>query len=468
MTTPTYKDLISRAAGTDGVPYDGDFLTNATIHARIKAIGVELGEIGGGLGVHESMQGVTAEAAREVLGGSRAGLQGVEDALGAISGAATGASAVIDTGKSTDAAVRAAQAQSEAVYAQHSRGAGEDPDEKIADDETTTGDGGDKGDGGGSNRAKPGEPDQGQESGGGTPKPGPSTHVSSDADGSRGSGSGSGSGSPTAPSTTAQPAAQQPMQQATPMATGQPMMGQAGGAGMQQPGGMPMNASPRTSTGSPVSKGEYSRMIADAVKEATDKGSPLGKPVQRGISPKADPSASDGGGAVVAAPIPTGNPTVTGGSVDPNQTSGRTASTTTSGAPGAGVPAKPVPMGSMGGGMMGGMGPMGQGLGGNQPPAGPQSPPKIKRDRETQAVLDGTAARDEALISSILRDDDLITTSTEGSDTDALLTDLRNEPRDRPTSAPELPPTPPAMVLRDDEPSAPPQRPGEPAEHERW
>lgn len=433
MTSPRYSDLISEAAGT-GVEYTGDFLTNSTIHARLKQIGAELGDIGAGLGVHEQMQGATAEAAREALGGSRVGLQGVEDALSAISGAATGASSAIDTGKSTDAAVKAAQAQSEAVYAAHSAGAGEDPDEKVADDETTTG-GDDKGGDGGPYRAMPREADR---ESGSTPA-GPNTHTSSDSDANRGSGAPGSGGAPstTAPSsTTAQPVTQQQM----PMTTAQPMMGQAGGGG-QQPGGMPMNASPKTTTGSP----DYSRMIREAIAEEKSRAAAKAAgPIPRGISPKSDPSASDGP-AVVAAPVPSGNPTVTGGAVDPAQTSGRTASTTTSGAPGAGVPAKPTGPMPMGGGMMGGMGPMGQGLGGNQPAAGPQSPPKIRRDRETEAVLDGTAASDKALIASILRDDDLITSGTDDEATDALLDDLRN-----------------------DEPSAPPQRPGEPEENEKW
>ncbi|MCV7286074.1 hypothetical protein H7J87_12100 [Mycolicibacterium wolinskyi] len=221
-------------------------------------------------------------------------------------------------------------------------------------------------------------------------------------------------------------------------------------------------------------------------------GRPYGttpRPNRRGAEPGPTTygsSLSDGSGGV--APMPLVNPSVTGGRVDPAQISGRTASTS----PSAGLPPlKTGPTGSTG--MMGGMGamPMGGGMGGPGGSARPDLPP-LRRDRASERILTGEEARDKALVSHILRDDD--PPAGEYIDS-AELADLlpderhpsapqRSEPeppalRDVPPPAPVVMNVPPpASVVMDVPPApAPPrlpgrdqpvQYPGEPRDDEKW
>lgn len=185
------------------------------------------------------------------------------------------------------------------------------------------------------------------------------------------------------------------------------------------------------------------------------------------------------GGGVVAAPVgaAAGNPSVTGGRVDPAQISGRTASTS----PSAG--AAPLKMGpSAPTGMMGGMGgmPLGGGMGGNG--AGARTAmPQPKRDRDSERILTGEEARDKAFVSHILRDDDPI--ASEYVDDRAKLADLLPDERHTPTTSsadaesPVLPDIPTAEPVLMSVPPPPPPRPigfaptqypGEPRDDEKW
>lgn len=198
--------------------------------------------------------------------------------------------------------------------------------------------------------------------------------------------------------------------------------------------------------------------------------------------------SSLGDGSGVVAPMPLVNPSVTGGRVDPAQISGRTASTS----PSAGLPPlKTGPAGSTG--MMGGMGgmPMGGPMGGAGGAARPDMP-QPRRDRASERILTGEEARDKALVSHILRDDD--PPAGEYIDS-AELADLlpderhpsapaRSEPEPpAQTVAPQPAPfamsvPPPAPVVMDVPPApAPPrlpgrdqpvQYPGEPRDDEKW
>ena len=420
----TYADLISSAAGTK--KYPGGMLTNVEAHDWTAQYAAQLNDNAAGLVMPEdSMRGAAGDAARQVFEETRSALQTASDHLKSISEAAKAAAPAIESGTAGDPAVKAACASSASAYRAAGGGAAK------VDAEDVIG----------------GEPVPGKPSDGGEDKPQPApegkpeapsgpirTETSSDR-GDVAKPQSPGGGSPGSQAPSGSPGVQQAAQPqqagaAVPAAAGATAMpaGSAAASGAQQPGGMPLNSSPRTSTGSPgLGRDGYAAAIRDAIAEERAKtggaSSGTGKIIPRGISPTTDPSGSNA--SPVATPVPVGNPSVNGGAVDPSQTSGRTASTTTSGAPGAGV----KPAGStmpMGGGMMGGMGAMGQGMGQQAPPAANGGAPRIKRDKDTEAVLDGTAARDKALIGSILTDEDLISTDGEGDD-DELLTDERNE-----------------------------------------
>lgn len=199
--------------------------------------------------------------------------------------------------------------------------------------------------------------------------------------------------------------------------------------------------------------------------------------------------SSLGDGSGVVAPMPLVNPSVTGGRVDPAQISGRTAST----APSAGLPPlKTGPAGTTG--MMGGMGgmpmggPMGAGAGGAARPDMPQP----RRDRASERILTGEEARDKALVSHILRDDDPPASEyIDSTELAELLPDERHPSAPQragaeppaPIVAPPAAPVvmnvpPPAPVVMDVPPApAPPrlpgrdqpvQYPGEPRDDEKW
>ncbi|WP_165824485.1 hypothetical protein [Tsukamurella pulmonis] len=418
----TYADTISSAAGTK--KYPGGMLTNTEAHEWTAKYATELNDNASGLVMpEEAMKGAAADAARSVFESTRRALQEASDHLNNVASAAKSAAPAIESGVAGDAAVKAACADSAAAYR---AAAGGGPEIESGDEAVI-------GEPDGSGKA-PGEGKTPSESEGKPEAPTGTGPARTETSADKGDGAGAKPQSPgsASPGSQAPSGSPQPQQGAgSPMAATMPSAaGQQAAAGAQQPGGMPMNASPRTSTGSPSGPGRdgYQQAIRDAIRESggTGNGSTRG-PIPRGVSPRVDPSGSDGG-AVVAAPVPVGNPSVTGGAADPSQTSGRTASTTVSGAPGAGM--KPAPTGMpMGGGMMGGMGAMGQGMGHQSPPAANGGAPRIKRDKDTEAVLDGTAARDKALIGSILTDDDLIATSgedVEDGDED-LLADQRND-----------------------------------------
>lgn len=196
-----------------------------------------------------------------------------------------------------------------------------------------------------------------------------------------------------------------------------------------------------------------------------------------------------GDGSGVVAPMPLVNPSVTGGRVDPAQISGRTASTS----PSAGLPPlKTGPAGTTG--MMGGMGgmPMMGGMG-NQP-GGAARPdmPQPRRDRASERILTGEEARDKALVSHILRDDDPPASEyIDSTELAELLPDERHPSAPQragaeppaPIIAPPAAPVvmnvpPPAPVVMDVPPApAPPrlpgrdqpvQYPGEPRDDEKW
>lgn len=192
------------------------------------------------------------------------------------------------------------------------------------------------------------------------------------------------------------------------------------------------------------------------------------------------PWFGDGGGGVVGGVVaptaPAANPSVTGGRVDPAQISGRTASTS----PSAGLPPlKTGPAGSTG--MMGGMGgmPMGAGGLGNGGGAARPDMPQPRRDRDSERILTGEEARDKALVSHILRDDDPPASeyidSTELAD---LLPDERHPIQPAIDESvlvpgpvvmnvpPPAPPQLPRMVSFDS--GEPIQYPGEPRDDEKW
>lgn len=185
--------------------------------------------------------------------------------------------------------------------------------------------------------------------------------------------------------------------------------------------------------------------------------------------PSTYPSGSgtvDGGGV---AAVPVTNQSVTGGRVDPGQISGRTASTATSGGL---PPLKTGPAGSTG--MMGGMGaplggaPMAGGGGG----AGRPEMPQPKRDRASERILTGEEAREKALISHILRDDDPV--SGEYIDGSDILADLLPDERNPGSAGPSyVEPTVDIAALPSEQPkiiqfAEPVQYPGEPRDDEKW
>jgi len=215
-------------------------------------------------------------------------------------------------------------------------------------------------------------------------------------------------------------------------------------------------------------------------------GGPQNKPSRhRSTEPEPGPVTygSSSTGPEVGGVMPIVNPSVIGGRVDPAQISGRTASTSTSAAE---SPLKMGPTGSVG--QMGGMGgaPMGGGIpGGGGSGGGRPNVTQPRRDRESERILTGEEARDKALISHILRDDDPV---AEGFDAAEVLGDMLPDAR-HPAPAPPYveppqaddrsagpaPGTPlrepiPETRLREPTPPKPAARqyPGEPADDELW
>jgi len=210
-------------------------------------------------------------------------------------------------------------------------------------------------------------------------------------------------------------------------------------------------------------------------------GGQQNKPKHRSTEPEPGPvtygSSSTGPevGGVMPIVNPSVNPSVIGGRVDPAQISGRTASTSTSAAESPlkmGPPGSVGQMGGMGGAPLGGV-PGGGGSGGGRP-----NITQPRRDRESERILTGEEARDKALISHILRDDDPV--AGEFVDAADVLADMLPDDRNpappqyaeppqasaRPTLREPIPQTP----LREPTPPKPPapQYPGEPRDDELW
>lgn len=424
--------LGSLARGGPGaVRYDGDSLTNDEEHQyRIDLAGqleheTELIKFPDTTG-----SGATIQAAEEKINEMRSMLLKIADAARTTGNAAKAAAPAIRTGTAADPEVQAALEQSSAAYASVK-------DIVPPDDDTHEGASGHGPAPGGAGRA-PATSDDVPE-----PEVSPSTQVSS-----------------AAPPPAAAPA-QVPAQAAAgapPGAAAAPAPAGGGGPTAAPSGFMPGGG------GGDARGPERKHRRRDGELGPTTSGSGY-------------PGGEVGGAGV----MPIVNPSVTGGRVDPAQISGRTASTS----PSAGLPPlKPNTSGSIG--AMGGMGGMPMGgapMGGGA--AGRTNLPQPRRDRESERVLTGQEARDKALISHILRDDD---PPGEYATSDDILADMvpdQRHPtpaRDRhePTRATDAEPPavtnapPPATQPTGplSEPIPPPRKPGrypgEPRDDELW
>lgn len=431
MATNYDNVLGSLARGGPGaVRYDGDALINDEKHqfcidlAAQLEHDTELIEFPSDVG-----SGATIVQAEERINKLRGRMLKMADGLRTIGEAAKDAAPPIRVGTAADPEVQSALERSSAAY-------------KSVEEVVPSGPGL-KGVGGGRRDARDDEgPSEPGERAAGVDGPPPRTRTSSDA--------------PAAPATA--PAAGQ---------------GTMAGAPMQ-----PAAMAPQAPVAGPAAAGGGGPAMAPAA-FSPGGGSLAGTSPQ---PPRRRDERTDGtslaGGGLVAAPVGTaGNPSVTGGRVDPAQISGRTASTS----PSSG--AAPLKMGpSAPTGMMGGMGgmPLGGGMGGNG--AGARTAmPQPKRDRASERILTGEEARDKAFVSHILRDDDPI--AEEYVDSSAALAELLPDERhtraassddpespvlpDLPAAAPVLmnvPPPPPPRPIG----FAPAQYPGEPRDDEKW
>lgn len=422
MTINFDNVLGSLARGGPGaVRYDGDSLTNDEEHqyridlAQQLEHDTELIKFPSDVGT-----GAAIAAAEEAIEDVRSVLLRTADGLRIIGEAAKAAAPAIRNGTAADPEVQEALRQSSKAYSSV-------PDIVPADDDSDIG---------------------GDEFEPGLRRGGP---------GARSSGEGDDQLAETSPRTEVSSASQGPqVQPATGQPTGLPAAGQAPAAAAQGPsaGGGPVTAPSAFGPG-----GGDGRSFGSPQKPKRDtENGPSTYP--SGASP------IDGSGV---APVPLVNQSVTGGRVDPGQISGRTAST----APSSGLPpVKQGPAGSLG--AMGGMGPAP--LGGAVAPGGggaarPEMP-QPRRDRASERILNGEEARDKALVSHILRDDDPI--AGEYIDSSEVLADLlpdERHPVSRTQTGAELP------VVMDVSPpdsfdnvgfAEPIQYPGEPRDDEKW
>lgn len=429
--------------GPGAVRYDGDSLTNDEEHqyrlelAALLEHETELIKFPSDVG-----SGAAIAAAEEKVNGLRSMLLNTADGLRTIGEAAKKAAPPIRAGTAADPEVQEALRQSSAAYASVKDivpPGNDDPDDHI--------------DGGGHGPA-PGDsgPSPAPEERGLAPEVSPTTQVSSAA--------------PQAQAPAG--AAQAPAQAAAGMPQGAPMAGGPMPAAAGAPATTPSGYSPGTGGGAAGGPQNRTRRRENEPGPTTYGSGSTGPEVSGGV-------------------LPIANPSVTGGRVDPAQISGRTASTS----PSAGLPPlKTGPAGSTG--MMGGMGgmPLGGGPhGGGGGASGRPNMPPIRRDRESERILTGQEARDKALVSHILRDDDPL--AGEYVDSADLLADLL--PNDRhpvpPHSGsqppvPTTPALPPVNVPPLAEPSGPlsepipraprgqgakpVQHPGEPRDDELW
>jgi len=393
-----YDNVLGSLArgGPGAVRYDGDSLTNDEEHqyridlAAMLEHETELIKFPDNVG-----SGATIAAAEEKINELRSMLLKTADGLRTIGEAAKKAAPPIRTGTAADPEVQAALRQSSAAYASVPDivPPGTDgPDEHVIE--------------GGHGPAPGGKPERklaSEESGPGL-EASPATQVSSAAP----------QVAPAGAAQAAAPAAGMPQG-----APGAPMAGpMAAGAGAPQMA--PSGYSPGTG-GGPA-------------------GGPQTKPRRReGDNGPTTYGSSSTGPEVGGGVMPLVNPSVTGGRVDPAQISGRTASTS----PSAGMPPlRTGPAGSTG--MMGGMGmPLGGGPhAGGGGGGGRSNLPPIRRDRESERILTGQEARDKALVSHILRDDDpVVGEYIDGAD---VLADLL--PNERHPAPPQYGAEPPVPV----------------------
>lgn len=439
--------LGSLARGGPGaVRYDGDSLTNDEEHQYRIDLAAKLEHETELIKFPDNVgSGKTIAAAEEAINALRGMLLHTADGLRTIGEAAKKAAPAIRTGTAADPEVQEALRQSSAAYASvpdivppgsddsHSR-------EDVDSDPNLR-------------RPKAGGLGSTPDESGPAPEVSPHTQVSS-----------------AAPQAAPAGAAQAPAQAAgMPQgAPGAPMAGgpMPGGAGA--PTAAPSGYSPGTG-GGPA-------------------GGPQNKPRRRESEPGPITYGSGATGPEVGGGVmPVVNPSVTGGRVDPAQISGRTASTS----PSAGLPPlRTGPAGSTG--MMGGMGgmPLGAGPHGGGGGGGRSNLPPIRRDRESERILTGQEARDKALVSHILRDDDPVV--GEYTDSADILADLLpNERHPAPPQHGFEPPAPanpapqpvvnvpplaeptgpvsePVPPSRNGRGAAPIQRPGEPRDDELW
>lgn len=432
-----YDNILGSLArgGPGGVRYDGDSLTNDEEHqyridlAAMLEQETELIKFPDNVG-----SGATIAAAEEAINGLRGMLLNTADGLRTIGEAAKKAAPAIRTGTAADPEVQEALRQSSAAYASVKDIVPPGEDGDGFDDQTAHG--------GHKPSAISPETDQPP-----AQEVSPTTQVSSAAPDMPAPAPAAGP-----PASSAAPAG------AMPAAAGAPMAGgpvPAGGAGspMVTPSGYPSGG--------------------------VGGGGPQSKPSRhRSTEPEPGPVTYGSGstGPEVGGVMPIVNPSVIGGRVDPAQISGRTASTSTSAAE---SPLKMGPAGSVG--QMGGMGgaPLGGGIpGGGGAGGGRPNVTQPRRDRESERILTGEEARDKALISHILRDDDPV--AGEFVDAADVLADMLPDDR-HPSPPPQYvePPQATGPVLREPipdtrlrEPTPPkppaPQYPGEPADDELW
>lgn len=421
--------------GPGGVRYDGDSLTNDEEHqyridlAALLEQETELIKFPDNVG-----SGATIAAAEEAINELRGLLLNTADGLRTIGEAAKKAAPAIRAGTAADPEVQAALRESSAAYA------------SVKDLVPPGDDDGDGWDGinahGGHKSPSTISPETDHPP---AQEASPSTRVSAAA--------------PDMPA--AQPSAATAPASAAPAGVAMPVAG-AGApmAGGPVPAGSPMATPSGLNPGGGVGGG----------------GGPQSKPSRhRSTEPEPGPVTygSSSTGPEVDGVMPIVNPSVIGGRVDPAQISGRTVSTSTSAA--AESPLRMGPAGSVG--QMGGMG--GAPLGGGGIPGGGAGRPNVtqpRRDRASERILSGEEARDKALISHILRDDDPVVAG-EFVDAADVLADMLPDDRH---PAPQPPHQVTEPVLREPipenrlrEPIPPtkppaPQYPGEPADDELW
>lgn len=440
-----YDNVLGSLArgGPGAVRYDGDSLTNDAEHqyridlAAMLEQETELIKFPDNVG-----SGATIGAAEEKINELRSMLLKTADGLRTIGEAAKKAAPPIRTGTAADPEVQQALRDSSAAYASVKDIVPPDSADHVIEG----------GHGPAPGAGSPKAPTPGDN--GPAPEVSPTTQVSSAAP----QGQAPAAGGP----------AQAPAQAAAGMPQGAPGAPMAGGPAAGMPATAPSGYSPGTGGGAA--------------------GGPQNKPRRRESEPGPTTYGSSANGPEVGGVMPVVNPSVTGGRVDPAQISGRTASTS----PSAGLPPlKTGPAGSTG--MMGGMGgmPLGGGgpHGGGGAGGGRPNMPQPKRDRESERILTGQEARDKALVSHILRDDD--PPAGEYIDSADLLADVfpidrhpappqYAEPAAPTTPAPQpivntAPLTEPTGPLREPVPpaasgrgAAPIQHPGEPRDDELW